>query len=571
MNALPLAPTRLPSGRLILRVVLSLVIVALGFSFSFGCGRGEAPVASKRDNTFVYIERGNIITLDINQMSWLQDFRVTYAMREGLYSFDPVTSKPVPALAKSTSVSDDKKTWTFTLRDDGKWTNGDPVVAGDFVFSWRLLLESPGDYTALLYSIRGAKEYEAAYRDRANPDFSTVGIRAPDDRTLVVELNDPVAYWPELMSFATFFPRHARSMEPFKRLDDKGRASYDAQYTRPENVVTNGPFQFASWAFGDNVKLKKSETYRDAASVKLDAIECRINTDPQSALAAYERGDIDWLADVDPQLAEPLRGKNRSDLRTAPAFGTAFLTLQCQPENPEMRGTPNPLADVRVRRALAMTIDKRKIVDTITQFGEKPADHFIPPGYLGDFKSEPTPALDPAAAKKLLADAGFPDGRGFPKLSIAYNGENPTRENIAQVLSYQWKQLLGIDVSVGPIELKGFRDALRNKRYTMGLASWYGDYADPTTFVEKYLSTGGNNDAGYANPEYDALLARAAKEPDDAKRTALLEKCESMLDADCPIVPLYHYVNIQLIRDRVEGLTANPRNAIDWKAISIRR
>jgi oligopeptide transport system substrate-binding protein len=548
-----------------------------------GCDRGPAgngsaadgsavPAAAKaRGNTFAYIDRGDIITLDLNQMSYMQDFRVTYAIREGLYGYDPRTAEPMPVLAKETKVSDDKLTWTFTLRDDAKWTNGDPVNAADFVFSWRLLLESPGQYTYLCHYIRNAAAYEKAYRDGGSMSFDEVGIQSPDPRTLIVTLQNPLPFFPDLLAFPPFYPRNERSMAAFKTTDDKGRVSYDAAYTRPANVVTNGPFKFTDWKPGQGLSFVKDPGYWDARNVSLDGIQSQINNDAPSAFVKYDQGEVDWLTDVSPDIARPLLDQKRADLRLSQDFGTAYLTINCAAKSPELGDTPNPLADVRVRRALAMTVDKQKIVDTITLLGERPADRYMPPGFFEGYASKPGPSRDVEAARKLLAEAGYPGGKGFPVVSICFNTDNPVRRDLAQFLSRGWEEALGVQVKVRPMELKGYQNYIRTSQYTMAIVAWYGDYMDPSTFMDKYRSTSLNNYTNWTPPEYDALLDRATAEPDAAKRFALIGEAESMLNEQVPILPVYYYINRQMYRDNVRGITPNRRNTISWKAVSVTR
>ncbi len=523
--------------------------------------------------TFTFINRGDLITLDLNQMSYLQDFRITYGIREGLYTYDVRDMSPVPSLASETKISDDKKTWTFKLRPDAKWSNGDPLVAADFVFSWLLLLESPGEYTSLLYYIKNAEAYEKSYREQDGKVKSQdVGVRAIDAQTVEISLNNPVPFLPDLMAFPTFYPRHARSMEPFKSADAKGRVSYDAKYTKPENVVTNGPFTLSEWIAGRQIVLTACPNYWDAANVKSKKVIMVVNNDPQSAFQQYEQGTVDWLADVSADVSAELKSINRSDLRSTPAYGTAFLTFNTAPtvDSKLGAGVKNPLSDVRIRRALAMTVEKQYIVDQITRMGEKVAGSYIPPGFFKGFSSTPTPEYDVEGARKLLAEAGYAGGKGFPKLTFAYNSDNPTRKAFAEFLSQGWRENLGITVDLEPLELKTYRTRVTDKNYTIAAVAWYGDYMDLSTWTDKYLSTSQNNDTNWAPPEYDALLKLAEQESNEQKRSDLLQKAEAMINTELPILPLYHYVNVTLYRDNVDGITPNAKLIVLPKFVSVK-
>jgi oligopeptide transport system substrate-binding protein len=636
---------------------------------------GGGGVVKRAD--FSFINRGDIYTLDLNQMSYMQDFRLTYGIREGLYGPDPVTLRPVAAGAERHDLSDDKKVWTFHLRRAAKWSNGDPVTARDYVFSWRRMLEEPGEYTYLFFYVQGAKRYHDdllayyTYDDRAaeyakdpakhvkgldayadavaewekanpkppagadgaawdrarkaldadliarhkpqpvaRPEFADVGVRAVDDHTFRVTLINPVPYVPELVAFPPFYPRNERSMEPFKEVQNPktGQYTYRNEYTRPPHVVTNGPFNLTRWDFKRRLILERSETYWDRANVKSQSLEMVVTDNPLSQFTLYESGQVDWQSDVEGDLAAELRAQGRADLRSSPAFGTAFLTFICTPDLPDSvaRATgvkKNPLADVRVRQALAMAIDKQFIVEGVTRMGELPARTYVPPdGTLAGYTwppgpydrgrtepytdaqvrerllsqenvSGPGPGLpyDVRRAKQLLAEAGYPDGKGFPALPIIYGTNSPARQKIVQVLKNQWKERLNVDVNIQGLEGKNFRDKVSNKDYAIAPVAWYGDYPDASTFTDKYLSSSKQNDAAWYNKTYDDLCARATKEPDAEKRLALLRQAEHMLNTEVPIVPIYHYVNVSLSRDNVRGVNPNPRNVTVFKSVSVER
>jgi oligopeptide transport system substrate-binding protein len=533
-------------------------------------GKGGSSAAAAGEKSFTFINRGDIITLDTNQMSYLQDFRITYALREGLFSYDPSTPtfEPLPALAAETTTSDDKLTWTFKLRD-AKWTNGDPVTAQDFVFSWRLMLESPGEYTYLFYYFKNAEAYEKAYQAGNAAESMALGFEALDENTLKLTLNNPVPFLPDLLAFPTFYPRHARSMEPFK-VNNNGKISYEAKYTLPENVVTNGPFKFEKWEQGKRLVLRKNPGYWNAAEVKSDVVEMIVNNDPQSAFVQYEGGKVDWLADVSAEIGAKLKEKGRKDLRVSPSYGTAFLTFNVAESVANVQGK-NPLSDIRVRKALAMSIDKQYIVDKITRMGERPAYTYVPQNFFPGYSTEKAPQLNMEEAKSLLAEAGYEGGKGFPTLTIMYNSDNPTRKAFSEYISQSWKNNLGINIELTPLEVKTYRTQVTTKQYSIACVAWYGDYMDLSTWTDKYLSTSQNNDTNWGPKAYDELCAAAAKEPDEQKRLQLLAQAESMINSELPIVPLYYYVNVTLHRDNVKGIIPNAKNILVWKDVIVER
>jgi oligopeptide transport system substrate-binding protein len=388
---------------------------------------------------FAFINRGDIITLDPNQMSYLQDIRMAYAMWEGLYTYEPMTLEPIPGCASSADVSADKRIYTFHLRPEAKWSNGDPLTSGDFVFAWRRMLESPGEYTYLLYYIKGAEEYVTAYAAGKTPDFGTVGIEAPDAHTLRVTLNDPVAFFLDLCAFPTFLPLHRPSMEPFKQVDAAtGRARYDQKFTRPPHLVTNGPFTLEKWDFKRRLLLKRNEHYWDKSNVKSETIEMVVVEDPLTQLLRYESETVDWVASVPTEIGAEMKEQGRKDFRSFTGFGTSFLSFLSKPKL--NNGNPNPLADVRVRWALGMCIDKQQIVDTVTRMGEKTADTFVPPGIFHGYQKPQGLAYDPAKARQLLAEAGYPNGGTLPGVTYLYRSDIPSSKEMAQLLARQWKQ-----------------------------------------------------------------------------------------------------------------------------------
>jgi oligopeptide transport system substrate-binding protein len=393
-----------------------------------------------------------------------------------------------------------------------------------------------------------------------------------------------------------------------------GKYMYRADYTRPRaspdkpvgpdnpGVVTNGPFELTRWDYKRRLLLKKSPSYWDRANVKCDTIEMVVSENVLNQFLLYEAKSVDWVAEVLGDLPAELKAKGRKDLRVSPAFGTFFITFLCRPNLPQsVGGGRNPLADVRVRQALAMATDKQFVVDNITRMGELPARTYLPPdGTLPDFRWLPgpydktrtaeqpyapeevrnllaQPAADPGpglpynieAARKLLAEAGYPDGRGFPPLPILFNTDSPVRNKIAEALKTQWRQALGIEVNLQAIEGKIFKERVSKKDYAIATVAWYGDYPDISTFTDKYKSDSLQNDSDWISPAFDDLLDQAAKEGDAPKRIKILSRAENMIDTEVPILPIYHYVNVSLNRDNVHGVEPNPRNLTIFKAVYV--
>jgi oligopeptide transport system substrate-binding protein len=526
---------------------------------------------------FAFVNRGDNKCLDPNNMSWMQDIRLAYALWEGLYTPDPVTWKPVLGTADRATVDSTKRVWTIHIRPGAKWSNGDAVTAGDFIFSWRRFLETPGEYTYLHFYIRGAKQYSADFGEyvaarkngdttRPAPDFGSVGEKAIDDQTIEVTLNDPVPFFPSLLAFPPYFPMNERSMHDF--LEEDG-LHYKLDFTRPPHLVTNGPYRLAEWTFKRRLRMVASDYYWNRASVKSRVIDQIYAEDGTAAFRTYERGDVDWLAELDSDLASQiLKHGHRDDLHVFPAFGTYYYSLNCLPTLWD--GRKNPLADVRVREALAMSIDREPIVKNVARLDQPPSRTYIPPHVFEGYVSPAGLPYDVAAARKLLAEAGYPDGRGFPALTILYNTED-IHEDVAQVVRRQWLENLGIEVGLEGVEIKIFGARLHTQQFDIARASWYGDYDDPSTFTDIYKSDSEDNNPKWSNAEYDRLCGEAQKEIDPKKRMALLSRGENILLNDAPIMPLFTYVNAYLFRPEVKGLPLAANAMLMFNSVQVEK
>ncbi len=313
------------------------------------------------------------------------------------------------------------------------------------------------------------------------------------------------------------------------------------------------------------MRLVASDYYWDRAHVRCHSVDEIRADDGLAAYRLYQQGDVDWINAVDADLAAPIYAQHRPDLHVFPAFGTVYYEFNCLPLLPD--GRPNPLADPRVRQALAMAVDKRQITQNVGRLGQPVATTFIPPRVFPGYASPAGLPFDVARAKRLLAEAGFPGGRGFPRLSILFNTEVSSNGEITTIIRRQWADHLGIDVDPNGMEQKQAAADLNQQKYSVAQAGWYGDYVDPSTFTDKYLSTADNNAAKWADPAYDALCGRAAVEADPAKRLALFHDAEDRLVTQVPILPLYTDVATYLYRPTVHGIVPNAQGLVLFKSI----
>lgn len=366
-------------------------------------------------------------------------------------------------------------------------------------------------------------------------DSSVLGVKAISESELVVELERPTPYFVSLTAFSALRPVPAWVVE-----------RHGHEWTRPENMVTNGPFVLVSHRTRDRMVLERSRTYHGRDEVKLDRAIIYAVSDVHTNVNLFRAGYLDAMisAKLPVELVAGLRDKR--DYVSGPYLATYFVRLNT---------TVKPLDDVRVRQALNLAVDKTLLTERLLKGGQHPATHIVPPGMPG-YPVVEGEGYDPERARRLLAEAGFPDGKGFPRLEFLFNTSEDHRL-IAEFLQRQWHDVLGIDISLANQEWKTYLKKLHSMDYQLTRSGWIGDYADPNTFLEMWVTGGGNNETGYANPEYDALIEAASYERDVEKRMALLAKAEALLNRDVPFVPLFYYVNNFLRAPEVKGFYPN--------------
>ena len=471
------------------------------------------------------------------------------ALFEGLLTFD-AHGKPQLGMAESWEISPDGRVYTFKLRDGLAWSDGTPLTAQDFVNSWRRTLDpaTASEYAYQLHYIKNAK----LFNEGKAHDFAEVGVRAPDDLTLRVELENPTPFFLDLCSFVTLLPVPLHAVE-----------KHGDNWIKPENLVSNGAYTLESWRLNDRIRLRKNPRYWNAHNVAMETIDVIPVSKANTAFNLYASGQADLMMDkglVPPALLSEI--KKRDDFHAAPFLGTYFLRYNCE---------KGPFADSRVRKAFSLVIDKKSVVDRITRAGELPADSFVPPGAAGYEPYGECAKGDVAEARRLLAEAGYPDGKGFPMVSYLYS-EGELNEAIAVELQSMWRRELGVNVQLLRQEWKVYLRSLSSLDFDIARSSWVGDYPDPNTFLDMFVTGGGNNRTGWSDPRYDKLIAEAAAETGPQKRFAILREAEKILVCQqMPVCPLYFYVGIQLYdAGKLGGIDGNvldehPLKAMFWK------
>jgi oligopeptide transport system substrate-binding protein len=468
-----------------------------------------------------------------------QTFTIIMSLMEGLAQYDPKSNEPVPAVAERWEVSSDNLRWTFHLRKNSKWSNGDPVTAHDFVFAYQRML-SPAfgaEYAYMLHALKNGAEFNAG----KITDASQIGARAVDDHTLELSLAHAVPYLPAMVCHAAWYPLHKPTIEKFGRIDQRGTL-----WTRPGNYVGNGYMVLADWKPNQFIRVTKSPTYWDRDAIKLNEVFIYPIENEDAEERAFRSGQLHITSTL-PISKIAVYKKERPDVFDPRIFlATYFYRFNV---------TKPPLNDARVRRALSMAIDRERLVKFVTRGEQPPAGNLTPPNTAG-FTSTAGIRTDIAAAKKLLAEAGFPNGRDFPRFDIYFN-TNQGHRQIAEAIQQMWKRNLGIDVGLYNQEAKVYVDAMRNGDYAIARFGWVGDYLDPSTFLDIMTSDSGNNQTGWKNEEYDRLIAAAKTTADREKRYEYYQRCEQILAEEAPIAPIYFYTRNNLRLPSVKGWYGN--------------
>jgi oligopeptide transport system substrate-binding protein len=478
--------------------------------------------AQKRAD-LVFVNGAEPETLDPSIITGQPEGRIVNALFEGLTTFN-AHGEPGPGMAESWTISEDGKTYTFRIRPDAKWSDGRRLTARDFVESWKRTLspETAASYNYQLFYVKNA----GSFAEGRITDFSEVGVKALDDQTLEVTLENPTPFFLDLCATP---PLHPVPVDQVKKFGD--------DWVKPAKIVSNGAYTLEDWRINDRIRLRKNQNYWNARNVALESVEALPISVATVAFNFYAGGLADLIVDknLTPNaLLDEL--KKTPDFHSAPFAGIYFLRFNC---------SKPPFNDPRVRRAFAMAVDKRRIVEKITRAGELPATSFVPPGIAGYVSPEAVP-YDPAAARELLAEAGFPDGKGFPLTTFLYN-ESQQNRDIGVELQAMWLRHLGVKVNLALQEWKVYLNSLSSLDYGIARSSWVGDYPDPNTFLDMFVTGNGNNRTGWSDPAYDQLIGDAARETDPERRFEILRQAEAILVfQQAPVCPIFYYVGIQL-------------------------
>jgi len=516
-----------------------------GFQLSFtiflllcvvACGDRKKLVDIGTEQQIMHIGNGTEpAEVDPHTTTGIPEYHLQMALFEGLVAKHPKTLETVPGVAERWDISEDGLIYTFYLRVNAKWSNGDAVTADDFVFSWkRALFPALGNqYAGSLYVLKNA---EAFYNGEIT-DFSQVGVKSLDSHTLQVTLENPTPYFLQLLDHHSMYPVHMPTILKYGKIDEAA-----TRWTRPENFVGNGPFVIKEWTPGKIFIVKRNTNYWDAASVKLNEIYFYPIDQTLVEERMFKAKQLHKTETMPSTKIEGYRQSKSAEYKGHLYFGTYFYLFNV---------TKKPLDDVRVRRALAYSIDRESITKNITKGGQMPTYSYTPPDTLG-YNAKTKMVYDIDLAKKLLAEAGYPDGKGFPKLELIYN-TNQDHQKIAVAIQQMWKKSLNIDVTLQNQEWKVYISNQTLLNYQISRRGWIGDYLDPYTFLELFLTNGGNNNTGWSNAEYDSLLKKSISAKTREERYSYLQQAETILINEAPILPVFNYTTNYLLSKDVKG------------------
>ena len=532
------------------RLILPVCVIA---GMLTACGSGESNVESgNRDGILHYGNGAEPQGLDPHVVTGVPENHIVRALFEGLAVKNPKTLEPEPGVAERWDISKDGTVYTFYLNPNAKWSNGETMTASDYVWSWnRALHPDTGSlYAYMLYPIVNSE----AYSKREITDFNEVGVKALDDQTLQVTLNAPTPYFLQLMDHYSTFAVHPETLLKHGKMTDRF-----TPWTRVDNIVSNGPFTLEEWSLNRRIIIKKNEHYWDRDNVALNGVYFYPTENVISEERMFRAEQLHYTAVVPLDKIPDYRQRPDSPYVQAAYLGTYYYLVNT--DRP-------PVDNVLVRRALSYALDRDTLTRTVLQDTAIPAYSITPPDTLG-YNPPQLFDYDPAKARELLAEAGYPNGQGWPGLEIIYNTQEAHRK-IAVAVQQMWKRELNIDVTISNQEWKVYLNSVSQREFQVARRGWIGDYVDANNFLDLFITDGGNNNTGYASEEFDDIILNLApKAQTRDERYGLFYKAETMMMNEMPIIPIYTYTSKHLIHPSVEGIYPNLMDSLNLKYVKL--
>ncbi len=531
----------------------AFVFVAVFFA---SCEKRESKVdRATREGILLLANGGEPKALDPHLVSSVGDSNILRALFEGLVTYDPTSdSVHAPGVAESWVPNADFSEWTFHLRNDAKWSNGDTVTAADFVYSYNRILhpDMAAPYASMLFFLKNGE----AFNKGKITNFAEVGVKAVDPHTLVCTLEDPAPYFPDVVKHTTWLPIHGPTLEKFGKMTD-----HFTNWQKPGNHVSNGAFQLDDWKINAHVKVRRNPHYWDTANVKPNGINFLPIDNIYTEERAFRGGLIHYTYSLPSNMIEWYE-KNQPEVLQIETYAGIYF-LRCNT-------TKAPTNNVNFRKALAHAIDQEVIVKYVTRGGQKPASGFTPPSE-GGYQPPNQIKFDPELARKYLKEAGYKSGADVPSFTILIN-TSEAHKAIAEAIQDMWKKHLGIkNVDLGNQEWKVFQQTIQDIKYDVARAGWIADYADPSTFLNMWKTGDSNNQTGWSNPEYDRLLKESAQLSKAEERYAKMFEAEKVLLNDSPVLPIYWYTRVYLISPDIENWNPLILDNHPYKHIGLRK
>jgi oligopeptide transport system substrate-binding protein len=473
--------------------------------------------------------------LDPQVCTGLADYNVLIALFEGLTCIDEKTSQAVPGVAEHWNISADGRVYTFHLRASARWSNGDNVTAYDFAYAIKRAL-SPQlacEYSYLLFPLLNAE----AYTTGTLKDFSAVGVKVLDAQTLELTLGRPCPYLPTLVAHQVWYPVHEKTLVKFDAFNKRGTA-----WTKPENFVGNGPFVLKTWEPNSRITVARNPLYWDNTHNHLNGVVFYPNDNIATDEANFRSGQLHITWDLLPDRLIHYRKEAPYLLRVDSLSDSSFLRFNV---------TKAPLNDSRIRRALSLAIDREAIARDVL-YQSRTAAYALTPLHTGGYSPKPEAVTDILLAKQLLKEAGYPEGKGFPVLELQMNTD-AINTKIFEAVQEMWRHTLGIKINLANLDFRIWLDNQRTLSYQISRSRWVGDFDDPSTYIDLFLSDSGNNRTGWVDPQFDLLDKKANETLDPKTRFSLLQEAESRLLKEAPIAPIFYGTKTYLISPAVHN------------------
>ncbi|MFD1406800.1 peptide ABC transporter substrate-binding protein [Kroppenstedtia eburnea] len=519
--------------------------------FAAGCGGGGSDAGSKKGEVLkLNLANGEPTSIDPAKAFDNESMEVVNNLFEGLTRLNK-EHQPEPAVAEKIDKSDDGLTYTFTLRKDAKWSNGEPVTAQDFEYAWKRVLDpkTASEASFLMFFIKNAEKYNAG-----EAKAEEVGIHAEDDYTLVVELEQPTPFFEGLTAYTPFAPVYQKGVEGDKNPFSNGK-----------NYVSNGPFKMTQWKHDAKIVAEKNEHYREADQVKLAGLEWAMVADATTAYQMFKQKDLhigEAPADLQGKVIE------KGEAKVMDGSGLEFYRFNVNEK---------PFTNAKIRKAFALAVDRKAIVEQVVQGGQKPAYAYVAPGTMsesGDFRDQGEDYIQDAQwdeAKKLLAEGMKEEGwTKLPKVTILYN-KDETHKKVAETIQEMWRKHLDAKAELQAREVGVYFDERRSGNFIIARSSFLPDYNDPYNYLESFQSDHSMNQTGWKDKKYDQLLEKARGETEDAKRMEYLHQAEKRLFEGMPLFPIYYYNNVILEQPDVKNVLRHTVGPNDYRFAEIKK